>query len=53
LVYVLTEKTYRFGKCLVDGLVESDDVIQTGGFRLAFVHPQAKNTGAQGAVLGS
>ena len=50
---VPTEKSDRFCKSLVDGLVEPDNVIQMRGIRLTSVHPQAHHTGAQGAELGS
>ena len=49
---VRTEKSDRFGKRLVDGLIEADHVIKLGVARLTGVRPQAKHAGAQGAVLG-
>ena len=51
LINLGTEKTDRFDDPLIDRLVETDNIIQANLIRLALVHPQAKDTGAEGAVL--
>ncbi len=53
LIYLRTEKTDRFGDCLVDGFVEADDVVQIGGVVLTLIRPLAKYAGAKRTVLGN
>ncbi|BCQ28416.1 hypothetical protein NK8_66050 (plasmid) [Caballeronia sp. NK8] len=52
-VHLHAEKVYRFGDCLIDGLVETDHVIFVMTVVRALVHPQSKYARTQGAIFGN
>lgn len=52
-IHLRAEESHGLGQRLVDGLVESNEVLEIRWVGFAGIHPESQNAGPQRPVLGS